>query len=218
MWDRSDLVQRNAAQVAFRGDQGGAKLSWAPASCGAPWARRRLGDHGAVGPLTLRRPERWGATVSKRQWPSPDGDRGPAPRPGTQKRVPGFVAPPFAQLAAHGDAGDPGALTQVFSVPVVKAPSPAPVAGAAIRGRWWASTLFVLSTGAALSKFDSALADRGPRTRPPLSKFDSPPSPPRRPWARQAGGSLTLARGKSAAPVAFHGDQGGAELTGASRS
>src|SRR5262249_17539041 len=111
------------------------------------------------------------------QCPSPDGDGRPAPCLGTLKRVPGLVAPPFAQLA-FGDAGDPGALTQGFSVPVVQAQRPALVAGAATWGRWWASTLFVLSTGAALSKFDSALADRGPRTRPPLSKFDSPLSPP----------------------------------------
>ena len=40
----------------------------------------------------------------------------------------------------------------------------ASVAGAAIRGRWWASvSFFVLSSGTALSKFDSALADRGPQ-------------------------------------------------------
>jgi len=45
------LVHGEAAPVAFRGDQGGAKLSWAPAPRGAPWARRRLGDHGAVRPL-----------------------------------------------------------------------------------------------------------------------------------------------------------------------
>src|SRR5262249_28954010 len=94
--------------------------------------------------------------------PSRSGHQGPAPRPGTQKHVPGFVAPPFARLAARGDAGDPGAPTQVFSIPVVQAQRPAPVAVGGDPGPLvGVSLLFGPSTGAALSHCDSALADRG---------------------------------------------------------
>jgi hypothetical protein len=47
----------------------------------------------------------------------------------------------------------------------------ASVAGAAIRARWWASALFGLSSGAALSHCDSALAYRGPRARPRRGRY-----------------------------------------------
>src|SRR5262245_27076014 len=60
---------------------------------------------------------------------------GPAPCPGTQQHVPGFAAPPFARLAARGDAGDGGgAHTGVLGSrsPSAKA---GPVAGAATLGQ-----------------------------------------------------------------------------------
>jgi len=110
-------------------------------------------------------------------------------------------AAPVAPEGDLGGAGVPGPLLlEVLPGP----PSPGRRPG----GRWWASTLYGLSTGAPLSKFDSALADRGPRTRPRRGQKHrcqnlTAPLAARRPWARQAGGSLTLARGKSAAPVAL---------------
>ena len=85
------------------------------------------------------------------------------------------------------------------------------------------SPLFGLSTGAPLSKYDSALADRGSKGPSTAGQEHhcqnlTAPLAARRPRASRAGGSLTLARGKSAAPVASQGDEGGAKLSGASPS
>jgi len=85
-----------------------------------------------------------------------------------------------------------------------------PVAGAAIRGRWWAS-----------ASSPAPAPGRRPRTKDPSTAVPelccqnlTAPLAVRRPWASRAGGSLTLAHGKSAAPVAFRGDQGGGNSPG----
>jgi hypothetical protein len=91
---------------------------------------------------------------------------GPPRRPATLARfnrrlglpVDEELAAPVALRGDQGGVGGPGRL--------LPEAHPGPVAGAAIRGRWWASALFGLSTGTALSKFDSDLADRAPRARP----------------------------------------------------
>ena len=86
----------------------------------APWPTEDPGlIHAAVG-----------VPLSKFDSPFAGRRPGPAPCLGTQKRVTVFVAPPFAPVAV-GDAGDPGAPTQVFSVPIAQAHRPALVAAPA---------------------------------------------------------------------------------------
>ena len=95
-----------------------------------PWPTEAPGPiHAAVGiplskvdsPFAARRPEA-------------------GPRPGSRNLVPILAAPPFAP-PAFGDAGDPGALTGLFLIPMLPAHRPALVAASAIGGFWVSSSL-----------------------------------------------------------------------------
>jgi hypothetical protein len=137
-----------AAPVASQGDQGGGNSPGPLLHETIPGPRRRGGDHGLPVDVSLSF-ARVAAALSKfdsaladrgrrtrpplSQFDSPS--RGPAtragPRRGPRNRIPIFVAPPFAPVA-FGDAGDSGALFELFLIPMLPADRPALVASSAI--------------------------------------------------------------------------------------